>query len=104
MGRAERLPDPDSHRRRCVWGRDRWPERQQRLQLPHQTPYKGPAPAWMLLGISLTGLSAIRSGSRSRKLMTGIPRKKGHPTSEALDPGEVESEGVVKVSRAGGTV
>lgn len=33
--------------------------------------------------------------------MTGTLRKKGHPASEALGPAEVESEGTVKVGRAG---
>jgi hypothetical protein len=65
---------------------------------------RGLSPTWVLLATSLTRLSATRSGSRSRKLMTGTPRKKGHPTSEALGPAEVESEVVVKVGRAGGMV
>lgn len=65
---------------------------------------RGLSPTWVLLVNSLTRLSATRSGSKSRKLMTGTPRKKGHPTSEVLAPAEVESEVVVKVGRAGGMV
>lgn len=65
---------------------------------------RGLPPTRVLLVNSLTRLSATRSGSRSRKLMTGTPRKKDHPTGEALGPTEVESEVVVKVGRAGGMV
>lgn len=36
--------------------------------------------------------------------MTGTLRKKGQPASEALGTAEVESEGTVKVGRAGGMV
>lgn len=56
------------------------------------------------LSAALTSATSTRSGSKSRKLMTGTPRKKGHPTSEVLAPAEVESEVVVKVGRAGGMV